>query len=342
MQTANAALIGAGRMGRAHAQALQSLGIRIATLCDVRADALAEFGDAFGVPASARFADYRAMFAAFPGLELVVISTTADTHCELTCAAAAAGARNILCEKPMATSVAQCERMLAACQTAGARLAINHQMRFMDQYRIVRAELDGGGLGRLASMSVVAGCFGLAMNGSHYVEAFHYLTGEWPTKVAGWFAGDPIANPRGPRFFDQSGEFRFESASGQRLILTIGRDQGHGMLAVYAAAYGHMFVDELASEAIVTARKPEHRAQPSTRYGMPWDRRTFAFEQADNVRPTVGVVRALMAGRDFPDGAAGQRIVASIAACYRSVEAGGQTVAIDDPAADANRQFEWA
>ena len=37
----------------------------------------------------------------------------------------------------MASSVAQCDEMIATCASAGTRLAINHQMRFMDQYRLV-------------------------------------------------------------------------------------------------------------------------------------------------------------------------------------------------------------
>ena len=50
-------------------------------------------------------------------------------------------------------------------------------MRFMAQYTVVRDELATGKFGPLASMTVTAGCFGLAMNGSHYCEAFAWLTG---------------------------------------------------------------------------------------------------------------------------------------------------------------------
>ena len=55
--------------------------------------------------------------------------------------------------------------------SAGIRLAVNHQMRFMDQYRIILDALKSGRYGELCSMTVVGGCFG-GHNGSHYIEAF--------------------------------------------------------------------------------------------------------------------------------------------------------------------------
>src|SRR5947209_5488247 len=68
-----------------------------------------------------------------------------------------AGARFILGEKPLAASRADCDRMLAACRRHGVRLAVNHQMRFMEQYtepkRLVQTEEFGG----LSSVIVIAG-----------------------------------------------------------------------------------------------------------------------------------------------------------------------------------------
>ena len=161
-------------------------------------------------------------------MDLVLIATTADSHRALVEQAAAAGALAILCEKPMATSVADCDAMIAACQRAGCLLAVNHQMRFMEQYTRIKGELDSGRFGPLASMNVVAGCFGMSMNGSHYCEAFRWLTGSDIVSATAWFAPEALQNPRGPQFADQAGEVRFESADGRRLYLSIGADQGHG------------------------------------------------------------------------------------------------------------------
>ena len=272
-------------MGRSHAAALQELGVQLTAVCDPRVDARAQVGSEFSVEQAHRFETADALFQKFRGVDLAVIATTADTHAALAKAAVNAGSRNVLCEKPLATSVADCGAMIAVAEAAGARLAVNHQMRFMDQYRLVREELAAGAIGRLASMTVVGGCFGLAMNGSHYIEAFTWLTGMRPVSVSAHFSGKPFANPRGPNFFDQAGDIRIVGEAGQRLNLVIGADQGHGMTVTYAGSSGHIFVDELEGEMIITTRLPEHRDAPATRYGMPWQRRSRRFQATGQCRP---------------------------------------------------------
>ena len=335
-------LVGAGRMGLTHVQAARNLGLQAAGICDVSEANLAKAAAAGGLASSQCHTDAAALFTANPRADLVVVATTADSHRPLVEQAAASGARAILCEKPMATSVADCDAMIAACTASGSRLAINHQMRFMDQYTIVRDELAGGRFGALASMTVVAGCFGLAMNGSHYCEAFAWLTGSPIVDASAWFTSGPLNNPRGPQFFDQAGEVRFSSADGRRLLLNVAADQGHGMTVTYAARHGHIFVDELEGVCIATARKPEHLALPATRYGMPWDRWERRFPQADNIGPTQAVMKALLAGSDPPSGAAGRQAVAALAAAWRSAEHGHAPVDVSDLGDDAVRRFPWA
>jgi predicted dehydrogenase len=337
-----AVLIGAGRMGRAHAAALRELGIKLTALCDPRAEARLQVGSEFGVDLANCFEAAGDLFKKFMEVDIVLIAATADTHASLVKLAALAGARNILCEKPFATSVVDCDAMISAASSASARLAVNHQMRFMDQYRLVKEQLAAGAIGRLASINVVGGCFGLAMNGSHYVEAFSWLTGTRPVEVSAFFSGVPLASPRGPAFFDQAGEVRILGESGQRLNLAIGADQGHGMTVTYAGSSGHIFVDELEGEMIVTSRLAEHRGAPTTRYGMPWERQSYRFKQADNVGPTRAVIEALAAGRDYPAGEDGRSVVAALAGCYASNENGHRPISLDRLGDVASRIFPWA
>ena len=327
----------------AHLKAAQNIGLTPAGICDMleanRGKAAAAAGD---LSSDRLFADAAAMFAAHPDAALVIIATTADSHRALVEQAAASGAKHILCEKPMATSVADCDAMIAACRKSGSKLAINHQMRFMAQYTLVRDELATGRFGPLASMTVTAGCFGLAMNGSHYCEAFSWLTGSPIVGATAWFSGEPFNNPRGPNFFDQAGEMRFVSADGRRLLLNIGNDQGHGMTAMYAARFGHLFVDEFEGVGYATSRKPEHQSMPVTRYGMPWDRRELKFAQADNVGPTEAVMRALLSGNGYPSGEDGRNVVAALAAAYKSAASGNTPVAVSEIGDYATRTFPWA
>lgn len=332
--------IGAGRMGMSHIDAARQLDIELIAICDANADNLARASQMTGV--NNCYATSEELFSQHKNLDLVLIATTADSHRHLVEQAAKSGAQAILCEKPMATSVFDARAMIEACRASGTRLAINHQMRFMDQYSLVKAELDSGRFGSLSSMNVLAGCFGLSMNGSHYCEAFRWLTGSDIVSASAWFSSEIISNPRGPDFYDRAGEVRFESEDGRRLMMSIGSDQGHGMTVAYGTQIGHILVDELEGVYTATARKEEHKALPATRYGMPWDRWERRFPQADNIGPTKAVIDALVQGVDYPDGDAGIGAVAALAAAWRSAENGSKPVRVDDLGEHMQTRFPWA
>ena len=63
-----------------------------------------------------------------PAVDIVYISTTNELHRAQTLAAAAAG-KHVLCEKPLALTVADAREMVAACQAAGVVMGTNHHLR---------------------------------------------------------------------------------------------------------------------------------------------------------------------------------------------------------------------
>src|SRR5579864_5660825 len=107
-------VIGVGRMGRRHVAAARNAGFAVAGVFDQSPEALATTLAECNVDETMAFADAGKMLAAVRP-DAVVVSTTAPSHCDYVCAAAAAGARHILCEKPMASSLEECDRMIAAC-----------------------------------------------------------------------------------------------------------------------------------------------------------------------------------------------------------------------------------
>jgi predicted dehydrogenase len=334
-------VIGAGRMGRRHMEVVRQAGLTLVGVADRNSEPLAAAADEYSVSAEGRFTDAAEMLRALRP-ECVVIATTAPTHCEYTVLAAELGARFILCEKPMATSLAECNRMIEACRKAEARLAINHQMRFMEQYTEVKRLVESEEFGGLASASVVAGNFGLAMNGTHYFEMFRFLTGETPAEVSAWFSAGVVPNPRGAEFEDRAGSVRAVTPSGKRFYLEAGDDQGHGVRVVYAGRYGQLVVDELVGTMYLSVREPEHRVQPTTRYGMPWKDSTLAIQPADVIAPTRAVLDALLAGDDYPTGEDGRSAVATLVAAYLSHERGHLPVALAEATRAADRAFPWA
>lgn len=96
----------------------------------------------------------------------VYISSTNEKHAAQALAAIAAG-KHVLCEKPLATSIADAQAMVDAARAAGLIFATNHHLRSAGSLRAIRALLEDGALGRVLSMRV-----------------FH--AGELPHHLRGW------------------------------------------------------------------------------------------------------------------------------------------------------------
>lgn len=334
-------ILGAGRMGRRHIRVVREMGLELVGICDHNSAALALAQSEQGISPELHYSDVKSLLAE-KRPECVIVSTTAPTHAEYTCLAAEMGAKYILCEKPMGISLAECDRMIETCAKLGARLAVNHQMRFMEQYtepkRLMNSEVYGG----LASVTVVCGNFGMAMNGTHYFEMFRYLTDESPSEVSAWFSNDVVPNPRGAQFEDRAGSVRLVTESGKRFYMEAGSDQGNGLSVIYTGRNGQIVVDELAGTMSLTVREEQHRRLPTTRYGMPSHRSKQAIKPVDVIAPSRAVLESLLAGSDYPSGEDGRLAVAVLVAAYISNEEGHRAVALYEVSKYRDRVFPWA
>ncbi len=81
-------------------------------------------------------------------IDAVYIATPVFTHPELTVRALEAG-KHVLCEKPMALSVDECEWMIEASGTAGKVLQIGYMMRFQPIHQRIKKMVDDGELGSI-------------------------------------------------------------------------------------------------------------------------------------------------------------------------------------------------
>jgi predicted dehydrogenase len=140
------AVLGLGRIGPAHARAVsQATGARLVAIADVdearRQAVLAEHDGLIGV------ADYRELLAR-PEIEAVVIALPHWLHAQAAIDAASAG-KHILIEKPLATSVAECDAILAAVERHGVRLMVGHTQHVSPVQVTVKAALAAGRIGQL-------------------------------------------------------------------------------------------------------------------------------------------------------------------------------------------------
>ena len=81
-------------------------------------------------------------------VDLVVLATPNDAHADLACAALAAG-KHVLVDKPLAPTLAECDRMIGAAQDAGRTLCVFNNRRYDGDFRTARRLVDDGRLGDL-------------------------------------------------------------------------------------------------------------------------------------------------------------------------------------------------
>ncbi len=328
-------------MGRRHIQIVRDLGLELAGVCDSDPKSLETVREELGVSAERCFSDAMTLLGkARP--ECVIVATTAPSHCNLVCRSAEKGARYILCEKPMATSLDECDQMIQACRAHQTKLAINHQMRFMQQYTEAKRLVNLDSFGGLRSVSVIAGNIGMAMNGTHFFEMFRYLTNETPLEVTAWFSPEKVPNLRGPQFEDQAGCVRFTTSSGKRFYMEVGADLGHGTKVIYAGPYGQMVVDELAGLMSLSLREEPQRELPTTRYATPSVEKSLKIRPAEMLDPSKAVLEALINDRNAPTGEDGRQTVSILVAAYVSHENGHVPVAFEPTKLPRKRVFPWA
>lgn len=142
----NVGIIGAGRIGRIHAETLafRSPEARTVSIADVNrqaAEALASHCRIAEVAQSSEdiLADQR--------VEAVLICSSTDTHAALIAEAAKAG-KHIFCEKPIARTLAEIDCALEAVEKAGVKLQIGFNRRFDSNFARVRRAVTDGEIGQ--------------------------------------------------------------------------------------------------------------------------------------------------------------------------------------------------
>lgn len=134
-------IIGYGFMGYEHYKMLHDFpGIRIAAICDREPAQLTD------VPEGIRSYNSAAQLLADPEVDTVIISANNNQHLELVCQAAAAG-KHIICEKPVAMSLAELDTMEQTVKQAGVCFTVHQQRRFDPDFRTVKNVLESGTLG---------------------------------------------------------------------------------------------------------------------------------------------------------------------------------------------------
>jgi phthalate 4,5-cis-dihydrodiol dehydrogenase len=269
--------VGLAGLGSASWQILPSFaevpGVTLAGAADVRADARAAFTKTHDRPAFSTVAE----LCRSPEVDAVWIATPNLQHCEHAVAAADAG-KHVICEKPMAVTLAECDRMVEAAARAGVQLIQGHSKIFDAPVRAMRQVIESGRLGkviqieainhndwlqrpRLASELETRQGGGLVFRqGPHMVDIVRYLAGGRARSVRA------VAGRRDPHF-DTEGNFSALLLFEDGIAATLGFN-GYGYFDVTELTWG---IGELGAQHADPRRKPRgpRRAapvEPATKY----------------------------------------------------------------------------
>ncbi len=146
-------VIGCGKIADvSHVPGFAALrGVRIAALCDQDEKRMADLCRRHGLDAT-MCTDVRSMLRC--GVDAVAVCTPNDLHYPMTMAALKAGA-HVLCEKPIAPTLAQATRMIDAARRAGKVLQINQTLRYLPLYATLADLVRRGRIGQLQHVRCV-------------------------------------------------------------------------------------------------------------------------------------------------------------------------------------------
>jgi predicted dehydrogenase len=198
MSRVTVGVVGLGYWGPNLARNFAALpGAELAWLCDAQPDVRERFGAAF--PGARLTADLDDLLAD-PALDAVVLATPVPTHAELSVRVLEAG-KHCFVEKPLAQSVADAERAVAAAERAGKLLMVGHLLQYHPGVARLKALVESGDLGeiryiygnRLNLGKLRADENALWSLGAHDVSVLLHLADEEPYELSA--RGEAYMNP---------------------------------------------------------------------------------------------------------------------------------------------------
>jgi len=265
-----------------------------------------------------------------PDVDIVYVCLPNSMHAEYTIRAAKAG-KHVMCEKPMAISVAECEAMIRACKTAGKKLMIGYRCHFepfnLEAMRLAKSGAAGkiryvrsehgfvqGDPNKWRLKRALSGGGSLMDMGIYSLQAARYLTGEEPIAVTARESTDR----RDPRFREVEDmiEWTLEFPSGAIA----------GCQSMYSANQNHI---------LLMGDKARIELEPATRYdgNKMWTGRDGRETAITSPPPGPGktqfagqldhLAECILDGREpIVSGEEGLRDMRIVEAIYRSVREG--------------------
>ena len=154
MKQLNIGIIGAGRIGKVHAQSItyNVPTAKVLGITDVFKDGLQELADKYGIEKV--YNDYKEMLAD-DEIDAVLVCSSTDTHADISIEAAKAG-KHVFCEKPVDLTPAKVQAVIDAVAEAGVKLQVGFNRRFDHNFAQVRNLINEGKVGDLELIKITS------------------------------------------------------------------------------------------------------------------------------------------------------------------------------------------
>jgi predicted dehydrogenase len=156
-------LVGCGRIGQRHAEYIAEKGVLVAA-CDIKTERAEQLVSKCG---GRVYSSVDELYSKEKDADVVAICSPNGLHAEHTIKALRSGF-HVLCEKPMATSVVDCEKMINESLRANRRLFVVKQNRFNPPVEAIKKCIDEGKFGKIYSVQL--NCF-WNRNNNYYLES---------------------------------------------------------------------------------------------------------------------------------------------------------------------------
>lgn len=178
-------IIGTGAIASAHLDAYRQFPERseVVAVCDMFEDKAQSFVKQYSLSAAV-YSDYTKMLSN-PGIDAVSICLPPSLHAQATIDALEHG-KHVLVEKPMASSLEECDRMIEAAQRNGKILSVVCQNRFKTPVARVKKMVDSGAVGKV----LLATFNSLWWRGETYYDLF--WRGTWEQESGGCFLNHSV------------------------------------------------------------------------------------------------------------------------------------------------------
>lgn len=339
-------LVGCGFIGHPHAKALLRVpNAQLVAVADVNPAAAQAFGAKYGAQAHS---DAREMVAR-PDIDAVLVTTPPNAHPEVAIAALEAG-KHVLVQKPLALTLADCDRMIAAARQANRQLMTAFFEMYHPAFAAAKQLVDQGAIGRVFLMKAMMAWYseinnwrfdpkiaggGILMDGHvHHAALFQWYSGSEPEKVYseyGALASSAPIDDTGVTIV-RSKSALLEISGSNRLRQPVAQFPGQGFFKEHFEIFGTE-----GTILIHPLDRPSLRVY-SDKYQLPGVKPGWVIPRVDSTDfddrigycqfnpdedPWVGLVRAftdsILAGRPVPTpGEFGRKALEVVLAAYQS------------------------